>query len=78
MVALIIGAVVAVLFLGLLAAAVVVGVVVAMRSRRSSLVPRQVRKSMNADLDAAVTKRAVDDVKRDWLKSDGWTLEETE
>jgi hypothetical protein len=77
-VGLIVGVVAVVLFLGLLAAVVVIGVVVAMRSRRSSLVPRQVRRAMNADLDAAVTKRAVDDVKRDWLKADGWTLEETE
>jgi hypothetical protein len=78
MVALIVGVVVAVLFLGLLAAAVVVGVVLAMRSRRSSLVPRQVRRAINEDLDRSVTKRHVDDVKRDWLKADGWSLEETE
>jgi hypothetical protein len=77
MVALIVGIVAAVLLLGgVVAVAVVVAVV--MIRRRASLVPRQVRKALNADLDAAVTKRHVDDCKRDWLKADGWTLEETE
>jgi hypothetical protein len=78
MTGLFIGLILAGFFSGLLLVAVVVAVVWAIRSRRTSLVPRQVRRAINEDLDRSVTKRHVDDVKRDWLKADGWTLEETE
>lgn len=55
----------------------VVGVLVAARRKpEASLVSPLVRRKLNDDLDAAITKRTVDGVKRDWLEADGWELAE--
>lgn len=76
MIELILGAV-ALFVVGLLIVVVAVVVMMLVRKRsRSSLVPVQVRKALNDDLDNAIAKRQVDQVKRDWLEADGWTLEQ--